>query len=519
MAERLARAGVTEREAEVLQAVAERLRNREIADRLHVSVRTVESHIAALLRKLGVTDRAALAELGVELRRAARMDAGLPVPLTSLIGRENETGQLTALVDAHRLVTLIGPAGVGKTRLALRIATVHADQFPDGARLADLAPVGPELVGDTLARALGVVPQPGWSLRDVLREVAGGLRCLLLVDNCEHVVGEAAEIVADLLSAGGQLRVLATSREPLAVPGEASYEVQPLPVPTPGDSSNAATAGTYDSVRLFVDRAATASPGFTLTDAIAPAVAALCQRLDGLPLAIELAASRVRSFGPAELAEHLDQRFELLSAGARTAVPRQRTLRGAIDWSYELLDDDERALFDRLGVFPADFDFEAVQAVCGAGGPGGGAVITLLPRLVDKSLCLPSGAVPAATACWRPSGRTPPKGWRPPARRPPPGGGTPSTTLSWPNGPPSSCAPRTSGSGSTGWPPSSRTCVPRWPTASPPATSSPPGDGSPRCSGSGTSPGSAARPTSGSSGRWRSVTRPHPGGRRRARRG
>ncbi len=375
VAGQLARAGVTEREAEVLLAVAERLRNREIAGRLHVSVRTVESHVAALLRKLGVADRAALAEMGAELGRTAPADALLPVPLTSLVGRQSETSQLTALVDAHRLVTLTGAGGVGKTRLALHVATVHADPFPDGVRLADLAPVAPDMVGDTLARALGVVPQPGCSLRDILREVAGETRCLLVVDNCEHVVAEAAEIVADLLTAGGPLRVLATSREPLGVPGEVSYQVQALPVPTQLDSCRAANAGTYDAVRLFVDRAATVSPGFTLTDAIAPAVAALCQRLDGLPLAIELAASRVRSFGPAELVEHLDQRFELLSAGARTAAPRHRTLRGAIDWSYELLSDGERAMFDRLGVFPADFDYEAVRSVHGADDPDGAAVM------------------------------------------------------------------------------------------------------------------------------------------------
>jgi predicted ATPase/DNA-binding CsgD family transcriptional regulator len=386
MAERLARGGVTDREAEVLVAVAERLRNREIADRLNVSVRTVESHIAALLRKLGVTDRAALADMGMEIRRAARADSELSTPLTSLVGRERETSELTALVDTHRLVTLIGPGGVGKTRLALRLATAHVDRFPDGARLADLAPVKGELVGDTIARALGVVPQPGWSLRDVLREVAGGLDCLLVMDNCEHVVAQAAEIAVELLTAGGQLRVLATSREPLGVPGEVSYQVETLPVPDPSDWSRAVTAGGYDAVRLFVDRAATASPGFTLTDDIAPAVSALCQRLDGRPLAIELAASLVRSFGPAELEQHLDERFELLSAGARTALPRQRTLRGAIDWSYELLDGDERALFDRLGVFPADFDYEAVQSVCAAGDLSGGAAISLLPRLVDKSL-------------------------------------------------------------------------------------------------------------------------------------
>jgi predicted ATPase/DNA-binding CsgD family transcriptional regulator len=386
MAQRLARRGVTDREAEVLAAVSERLRNREIADRLNVSVRTVESHIAALLRKLGVPDRAALAEVGVEIRRIVRTDAALSTPLTSLVGRQREISELTALVDAHRLVTLIGPGGVGKTRLALRLAAVHADRFPDGARLADLAPVRGDLVGDTLARALGVMPQPGWSLRDVLREVAGGLDCLLIIDNCEHVVAQAAEIAVNILTAGGQLRVLATSREPLGVPGEVSYSVQPLPVPIPSDWSGAATVASYDAVRLFVDRAATASPGFTLTDDIAPAVASLCQRLDGLPLAIELAASRVRTFGPAELEQHLDQRFELLSTGARTALPRQRTLRGTIDWSYDLLDGDERALFDRLGVFPADFDYESVQSVCGDSEAVGGAALSLLPRLVDKSL-------------------------------------------------------------------------------------------------------------------------------------
>jgi predicted ATPase/DNA-binding CsgD family transcriptional regulator len=386
MAERLARRGVTEREAEVLAAVAERLRNREIAERLHVSVRTVESHIAALLRKLDVPDRAALAGVGVEIRGDARADATLSTPLTSLVGRGRELSELNALIEAHRLVTLIGPGGVGKTRLALRIASTQVGRFPGGARLADLAPVTGEMVGDTLARALGVTPQPGQSPRDVLHEVAGSLDCLLIIDNCEHVVTQAAQIAVNLLTAGGQLRLLATSREPLGVPGEVSYPVETLHVPIPSDWSRAATAASYDAVRLFVDRAATASPGFTLTDDIAPAVASLCQRLDGLPLAIELAASRVRSFGPAELEQHLDQRFELLSTGARTALPRQRTLRGAIDWSYDLLDGEERALFDRLGVFPADFDYESVESVCGAGDPVGGTAISVLPRLVDKSL-------------------------------------------------------------------------------------------------------------------------------------
>src|SRR5689334_21526078 len=189
---RAARAGVTGRETEVLAALAERLRNGEIAGRLHVSVRTVESHVAALLRKLGAADRAALAEMGMALRRAASCNTALTTPLTSLIGRQSEASELTALLGAHRLVTLIGPAGVGKTRLAMHIAALRAASFSDGARFADLAPDGPELVGDTIARALGVMPQPGWPLRDMLHELAGEMRCLLFVDNCEHVIAETA---------------------------------------------------------------------------------------------------------------------------------------------------------------------------------------------------------------------------------------------------------------------------------------------------------------------------------------
>jgi predicted ATPase/DNA-binding CsgD family transcriptional regulator len=390
--ERLVRAGVTEREAEVLSAVAERLHNREIADRLYISVRTVESHISALLRKLGVSDRAALVEVGAELGRAAQPGTVLPVPLTSFVGRERETDEIAALLQGHRLVTLTGPAGAGKTRLALQVAASGTEGLRDDVRLADLAAVASaDLVADTLARALGVSPQPTRPVRDSLRDAARELQGLLLVDNCEHVVAEAAAVVSDLLTAGDQLRVLATSREALGVPGEVSYEVQPLPVPSGQASSRAATAGGYDAVRLFVDRAMHASPGFALTDANAAAVAALCQRLDGLPLAIELAASRVRSFPPATLLELLDQRFELLSAGVRTALPRHRTLRAAIDWSYDLLDDQERALFDRLGVFPANFDYEAAEAVCATSGFGGDPMVRLLPALVDKSLVSTTG--------------------------------------------------------------------------------------------------------------------------------
>jgi predicted ATPase len=432
------------------------------------------------------------------------------VPLTSLVGRQHEASELTALLGAHRLVTLTGPAGVGKTRLALRVAMAHAGPSRDGARLADLAPAGPELVEDTLARALGVAPQPGWPLRDILREVAGEMRCLLLVDNCEHVVAEAADLIADLLAAGGELRVLATSREPLGVPGEVSYQVQTLAVPAPGESGRAVTAANFDAVHLFIDRAATVSPGFTLTDTIAPAVAALCQRLDGLPLAIELAASRVRSFGPAQLVEHLDQRLELLSAGARTAVPRHRTLRAAIDWSYDLLGPDERALFDRLGVFPADFDYQAVQSVRGAGERSGGAVVTLLPRLVDKSLVSAAGQ---ATRRYRllesirayAAERLAASGTEATARQL---HATHYLALA------EQAAERLRTPDQRAWLDTLASEQPnralRWPIPLPPVTSSPPGGGSPRCCGSGRRRGSAVRPTSGSSERSRSVHRPPP---------
>jgi predicted ATPase len=203
-------------------------------------------------------------------------------------------------------------------------------------------------------------------------------------------------------------------------------------------------------VRLFVDRAMDASPGFALTDANASAVASLCQRLDGLPLAIELAAPRVRSFPPAELVEHLDRRFELLSAGARTVLPRHRTLRAAIDWSYDLLGDEERALFDRLGVFPADFDYEAV---CATGGSGGSAMVRLLPALVDKSLVSTAGGdtpryglLESLRAC------AAERAWPPAAPTPTCGSGTPPTTWRWPSWPPGGCAGRSSGRGWTGLP-------------------------------------------------------------------
>jgi predicted ATPase/DNA-binding CsgD family transcriptional regulator len=388
---RLQRAGITPREAEVLSLLGQRLTNAEIAGRLFISVRTVESHVSSMLAKLDVADRH-------ELRRVTSASRIAPPRLprfhTSFVGRAVEVDAVGVLLDDRRLVTVVGPPGVGKTRLAVEVARTKADAFGVATWFVDLAPlhspVVPEAIGEAVVRSLNAVPQAGQSLGETVASVVGAGSALVLLDNCEQVVEEAAGVVDDLLGAADDLRVLATSREPLALVAETVYQVEPLPVPPPSHVASAAAVREYAAAELFVDRATSASVDFKFGAANAATVATLCRRLDGLPLAIELAAARVRAFPTNELVAHLDERFELLSRGARPAERRHRALREAIDWSYELLDDDERALFDRLGVFPASFDFDAAAAVVTRDG-GGSDVVRLLPALVDKSLVATTG--------------------------------------------------------------------------------------------------------------------------------
>ncbi|MFI6600080.1 ATP-binding protein [Nonomuraea sp. NPDC050536] len=371
----LREAGVTKREAEVFWLVGERLANLEIADRLGLSERTVESHVSSLLRKLHRPTRRDLIEVAARLRNRVH---ALPRPLSSFVGRERELRDLGSLVVDARLVTLTGPAGVGKTRLALRLAHEAAGLPP--AVLVDLASVPP---GGPIDRAFADALGTGSDGRALGPQIIAAVRaraCWLLVDNCEHVTDAVAVLLAHLLPAAQGLRVLATSHGPLGVDGEVVYHLPPLPVPDaaaePGEILDCA------AVQLFTDRADAVAPGLTITSADAAAIAMICRRLDGLPLAIELAAARTRFASPAELLRLLDNRFTLLTDAPRPH--RHRTLEQALRWSYDLLDDDERLLLDRCSVFPSEFDYDTALRVVAT--PPLTDLTRVFPRLLDRSM-------------------------------------------------------------------------------------------------------------------------------------
>jgi len=310
----------------------------------------------------------------------------LPVQLTSFVGREGEIAEIERLLGTTRLATLTGAGGVGKTRLALQVGADAVDQFQDGAMLVELAALSdPGLVPQVLAMTLGVPERPPRPVIDTITDYLRGKHFLLLLDNCEHLVDACAHLVDGLLRSCPDLRIIVTSREPLSVPGEATFRIPSLPAPD-SERPAAEEAGRFEAVRLFVDRAALARPGFALGDENAYAVAHICQRLDGIPLAIELAAATVRSLTTEQIVERLDDRFQLLTGGARTVLPRQQTLRATLDWSYELLPSDEKQLLRRLGVFIGGFTLEAAEVVCCSAPLELGRMPGLLARLVDRSL-------------------------------------------------------------------------------------------------------------------------------------
>ncbi|MBL0292331.1 MAG: winged helix-turn-helix domain-containing protein [Betaproteobacteria bacterium] len=311
----------------------------------------------------------------------------LPAPVSSFIGRERELSDLRAMLASHRLVTLVGIGGIGKTRLTLQVATTLADAYADGVWFVDLAPVSdPRLVANAVATAVGVREEPGQPIIGALQRFVADRALLLVLDNCEHLLVACAQLARDLLQAGRKLTIVATSREPLHVPGEATFPVAPLPVPEPAGDLAPDTLGGYAAAQLFLDRAIDARPDFALTRESAAAVARICRDLDGIPLALELAAARARSMSVDAIADHLTDRFALLKGRDRTALPRQQTLRAAIDWSYDLLAPPERALLQRLSVFAGGFALDGAETVGAADGVAPNDVLDVLDHLVDKSL-------------------------------------------------------------------------------------------------------------------------------------
>ena len=310
---------------------------------------------------------------------ASKANHNLPVQLTSFIGREDEIAEINSLFSKAPLITLTGGGGAGKTRLAQEIGSANVSVYPDGVWLVGLAQLSdPGLIVEEVSSVLGVGEE---ALFDYLEDKS----TLLILDNCEHMVEACAELASTLLQRAPEVRVLATSQEVLGIPGETVHRVPSLPVP---DSHESSTEGltNYAAVRLFVERAATVQSGFALNDQNAAAVAQITQRLDGIPLAIELAAARANVLSAEQIAERLDDSLRLLTRGNRTALPRHQTLRGAVQWSYDLLSDAERPLFDRLSVFRGGLTLEAVEAVCSGDGLESYEVLDVLSQLVDKSL-------------------------------------------------------------------------------------------------------------------------------------
>jgi predicted ATPase/DNA-binding CsgD family transcriptional regulator len=304
----------------------------------------------------------------------------LPGTVSTFVGREQECAEVAHLLRTTRLLTLVGTGGAGKTRLAQHVAATLADEYADGVWFVELAPLAdPALVAQAAARSLGVREQAGRSVVAALEETLARYQALLVLDNCEHVIDASARLADAVLRAGPGLRILATSREPLNVAGEVIWRVPPLGL-TGGDGDD----GCGDAVRLFLDRARASAAAFALDEANHDAVVEICQRLDGLPLAIELAAARVRLLSPREIADRLDDRFRLLVGGSRTAPPRQQTLAAAVDWSYDQLSEPEQRLFQRASVFADGFSLSALEAI--AEPDERPDVLDLVSRLVDRSL-------------------------------------------------------------------------------------------------------------------------------------
>jgi predicted ATPase/class 3 adenylate cyclase len=357
-----------------------------------VTLRTLGAHRLKDLQRPEQLFQLVLPDLPADfppLNALDRRAHNLPIQLTSFVGRERELAEVRRLLSSRRLVTLTGSGGCGKTRLALQVGADALEQFTDGVWLVELAPLAdPSLVSHAVASTLGVREEPGRPLLTTLAEHLRAKQLLLVLDNCEHLIEVCAQLADALLRACTRLTMLASSREALGIAGERPFRVPSLGLPQAGPTPSLAQVAACEAVRLLVERASTVQPTFALTEQNAAAVAQVCQRLDGIPLALELAAARVRALTVEQVAERLDDRFHLLSGGSRTALPRQQTLRALIDWSHDLLAEPERIVLRRLSVFIGGWTLEAAEAVCSGDGVEQNLVLDLLTRLVDKSLAL-----------------------------------------------------------------------------------------------------------------------------------
>jgi len=317
----------------------------------------------------------------------------LPIQLTSFIGREKEVADVIRLLQHTRLVTFTGPGGTGKTRLSVQVADQLLDQYPDGVRMVELASVfDPLLIPRTTAIAIGLRDEPHRPVIDMLRDYLHDKKLLLLLDNCEHLIEACAQMADTLLHACPQIRILTTSREAFGIAGETLYLVPSLTRPDIRNLPSLEALNQYEAIKLFIHRASVAIPAFTLTSENASAIAQICQHLDGIPLAIELAAGKIRALSPGQIAQHLDDRFQLLTSGSRTALPRHQTLQAAMDWSYNLLPAAEQILFRRSSVFLGGWTLEAAESACSdqdisvQDALKAEDILELLYQLINKSL-------------------------------------------------------------------------------------------------------------------------------------
>ena len=396
--------GLTTRELQVARLVRDGLTDREIGTRLFIARRTAEWHLQQIFNKLGVNSRSQVAAwvehdqaVGSTAESSTEHGHNLPPQLTTFVGRGAQLAEIELLLSTKSLVTLTAVGGAGKTRLALEVAVRVQDSYPGGTWFVDLAPVKDgHLISRAFGSALGVHERPRQPMAETLIQHLSGRHLLLVVDNCEHVIEDCAGLVDNIHRSCPDITILATSREPLRVSGETVWRVPLLATPDAAASIDLHELPKFEAVGLFLDRAQLAAPNFEMSTKNARAVAELSRRLEGIPLAIELAAARAGLMSPDQMLERLQDRFGLLTGGSRTSPTRHRTLQSALDWSYDLLSDRERTLFRRLSVFAGSFTLDAIEAVCSDDDLEGGAITSLLGSLVDKSFVFVAGEVSAS---------------------------------------------------------------------------------------------------------------------------